>query len=162
MIGNELSKVERKTGMSRRLRSTATVLAIAAATFAASLAVAWPKTTLADGDDDGEWTADGMKFGDVVVKTDLVRDMKSKTGWVMVVTAKNDSDVPAKCKLEEDVTRSFSSPGARASRRPPSRGLEGEGHARPGSARDDHEEARRAREHRDDDDRRRTRSGEPV
>jgi hypothetical protein len=115
MIGNELSKVGRTNGMSRRLRSTATVLAIAAATFAASLAVAWPKTTLADGDDDGEWTSDGMKFGDVLVKSELVRDTKSKTGWVMIVTAKNDSDAPAKCKLEEDVTRSFSSPGARVS-----------------------------------------------
>jgi hypothetical protein len=118
--GNAPSTFERTSRMtspmSRRLRSTATVLAIAAATFAASLAVAWPKTTLADGDDaDGEWTADGMKFGDVLVKTELVRDTKSKTGWVMVVTAKNDSDAPAKCKLEEDVTRSFSSPGARVS-----------------------------------------------
>jgi hypothetical protein len=116
MIGNEPSKVERTNGMRRFLRSTATILAIATATFAASLAVAWPRTTLADGDDnDGEWTADGMKFGSVLVKTELVRDQKSKTGWVMLVTAKNDSDAPAKCKLEEDVTRSLSSPGSRVS-----------------------------------------------
>jgi hypothetical protein len=116
MVGNELSKAKRTFGMPSRLRSVATVLAIATATFAASLAVVWPKTTLADDDDsDGEWTADGMKFGSILVKTELVRDQKSKTGWVMLVTEKNDSDAPAKCKLEEDVTRSFSSPGARVS-----------------------------------------------
>lgn len=94
-----------------------TVFGSAALTIALGLGVAMPRTTHADDEDDrmGEYTGEGFRFGDVIVSSELQNDPKSKTGYVLVITAKNDTDNDAIQKVEFDVTRSMSSPMSRVS-----------------------------------------------
>lgn len=101
----------------KRSRTLLTVIGSAALTVALGLGVGLPRTTHADDESDrmGEYTGDGWKFGDVVVSSELTKDAKSKTGYVLVITAKNDGEEAASQKVEFDVTRSMSSPMARVS-----------------------------------------------
>jgi hypothetical protein len=99
---------------SSSFRSVVTVFGFAAVTAAAGLAVAWPHTTYADGEQPvAQYTAEGTKFGDVVVKSDLVRDSKSKTGWVVVIVASNKSNSVASVSLEADLTQMVANPMGR-------------------------------------------------
>jgi hypothetical protein len=100
-----------------RSRTLITIIGSAALTMALGFGAFVPRTTHADDDSDrmGEYTGDGFRFGDVIVSSELKRDEKSKTGYVLVVTAKNDSDNDASQKVEFDVTRSMSSPMSRVS-----------------------------------------------
>lgn len=105
--------------ISSSVRSVVTVLGFAAVTAAAGLGVAWPHTTYADGEQPvAEYTPEGYKIGAVVVKGDLVRDTKSKTGWVVVVVANNKSDQVATVALETDLTRTVANPMARVAPMP--------------------------------------------
>lgn len=101
------------------LRQLATVLGFAAVTTAATLTVFWPKATLAD-DDDGK--ADlflgGTKVNHVVVDGDVVKDPKSKTGWVIEVKAENKGTEAETAELEADLTRQISNPMSRAAPMP--------------------------------------------
>lgn len=97
----------------------ATIAAFAVATAAATLAVAWPTPTHADGAAPlATYTVDGWKIGDVVAKGEIKRDAGAKSGWVITVTARNDADHSENVPLETDVTRTTMTPMARVMPRP--------------------------------------------
>jgi hypothetical protein len=98
------------------IRSIATVLGFATLTAAATLTALWPKQTLADGDLDAldEFAPGGTKLGHILVKGEIVRDAKSKTGWVVEVTAENQEVESETVRLETDLTRTISNPMSRA------------------------------------------------
>lgn len=105
--------------LSSSFRSVVTFVGVAAFTAAAGLAVAWPHTTYADGEQPvAQYTAEGVKIGGVLVKGELVRDSKSKTGWVVVVVANNKSDAVATVSIEADLTRTVASPMSRVAPMP--------------------------------------------
>ena len=105
--------------LSSSFRSVVTFVGVAAFTAAAGLAVAWPHTTYADGEQPvAQYTAEGVKIGGVLVKGELVRDTKSKTGWVVVVVANNKSDAVATVSIEADLTRTVASPMSRVAPMP--------------------------------------------
>ena len=100
-------------------RSALTVAAFATATAAVTLALGWPTTTHADGASPlVQYMVDGAKVGDVVAKGTVGRDAKSKSGWAIVVTARNDADHAEAVPLETDLTRRAMSPMARVAPRP--------------------------------------------
>ena len=103
--------------MWHRARTLAKTLMLAGGTAAAILAVTYPRTTLAeeipDSDRQGEYDDEGMKFGNVVVKGELVADGSVPGGWTLVRTFENQSDQPEKCVVEERVLRTETMPGAR-------------------------------------------------
>jgi hypothetical protein len=105
-----------KLTIGRHARTLTTVLGFATLTAAATLTALWPTATLADDDLDDEMgiDAEGTKLGHVVVEGEVVRDPKAKTGWVVVVTAENKGTEEETWKLETDLTRTVSSPMARA------------------------------------------------
>jgi len=97
----------------------ATVAAFAVAAAAATLAVAWPTPTHADGAAPlARYGVDGWKIGDVVARGEIKRDGTARTGWVITVTARNDADHTEVVPLETDVTRTTMSPMARVMPRP--------------------------------------------
>jgi hypothetical protein len=102
--------------MRQRMRTLATTLMFAGGTAAAVLVVAWPRTTFAeeipDSDRMGDYEEEGMKFGNIVVKGELVAD-GTPSGWSLVRTFENQSDAPEKCVIEERVLRTETMPGAR-------------------------------------------------
>jgi hypothetical protein len=102
--------------MRQRMRTVATTLMFAGSTAAAVLVVAWPRTTLAeeipDSDRMGDYEDEGMKFGNIVLKGELVAD-GTPSGWSLVRTFENQSDAPEKCVIEERVLRTETMPGAR-------------------------------------------------
>jgi hypothetical protein len=96
-----------------------TIVAFAVATMAATLAVAWPTTTHADGAAPlATYTVDGWKIGDVVAKGEIKRDGSAKSGWAITVTARNGADHAEDIPLETDVTRVAVSPMSRVMPRP--------------------------------------------
>ena len=104
----------------RSLKNIATTFGFAAITAAAALTVFWPKQTLADDDDDALalFGEEGTKVGNIRVSGEVVRDPKSKTGWVVEITAENHGTESETASLETDLTRTVSSPMARAQPRP--------------------------------------------
>jgi hypothetical protein len=109
--------------MVHRARGLVTPAVLAAGTVAVVLVLALPRTTHAepieDGERRGEWEEEGMKFGDIVVKGQLVAT--STGGWTLVRTLENRSDEPAKCVLEERIMRTETMIGARVG--PPARAV---------------------------------------
>jgi hypothetical protein len=99
------------------IRSVATVIGFAAVTSAATLTVFWPKATFAE-DAATDLVQDGTKVNHVVVSGELVREKKSKTGWVIEVTAENRGDEAETAELETDLTRQVSNPMSRAAPMP--------------------------------------------
>src|SRR5262249_55565674 len=93
-----------------------TVLGFASLTAALTLTAFWPKQTLADDDADAmeEFSPDGTKLGHILVKGEIVRDPKAKTGWVVEVTAENTGNASETARLETDLTRTVANPMARA------------------------------------------------
>jgi hypothetical protein len=92
-----------------------TVAAFAIASCVTTLGVAWPSATYADGDLPlVQYTVDGAKIGNVLVRGRLEKDAKAKSGWSIVVTAENKSDSPATVPLETDLTRTVANPMARS------------------------------------------------
>lgn len=83
----------------------ATVL-VTVTTAVVSLALTWPRETSARevsmSERQGEWDDDGARFGDVVVKGDLVADER---GWVLVRKLENKGEARAKCTVEERLLR---------------------------------------------------------
>ncbi len=81
----------------------------AAGTAAVVLTVALPRTTHAepieDSERQGEWEEEGMKFGNVVVRGQLVAAASAPGGWTLVRTLENKSDEPAHCVVEERIMR---------------------------------------------------------
>jgi len=104
----------------RSARSPAvTIAAFAVATAAATLAVAWPTPTHADGAAPlATYTVDGWKIGDVVAKGEIKRDASARSGWVIAVTARNGADHAEDVPLETDLTRVAASPMSRVMPRP--------------------------------------------
>ena len=102
--------------MRQRMRTLGTTLLVAGGTVAAVLVLAWPRTTFAeelpDSDRMGEYEEEGMKFGNIVVKGELVAD-GTAGGWSLERTFENQSDAPEKCVVEERVLRTETMPGAR-------------------------------------------------
>jgi hypothetical protein len=76
---------------------------------ASTLLVLWPRPTHAevidDADREGEHEEDGVKFGNIVVRGELVADGSVPGGWVLVRTLENKGDEPEKCAVEERVLR---------------------------------------------------------
>lgn len=107
--------------MPRRARPLATITLFAAASLALTLSALWPRTTFAeavtDAERQGEWDEDGAKFGNVVVKGELVADGTVPNGWVLVRTLENKGDEPETCQIEERILRTETMPAARV--RPP-------------------------------------------
>src|SRR5262245_25578891 len=99
------------------IRSVATVIGFAAIASAATLTVFWPKATFAE-DPATDLVQDGTKVNHVVVSGDVVKDKKSKTGWVIEVTAENRGDEAETAALETDLTRQVSNPMSRAAPMP--------------------------------------------
>ncbi len=89
----------------------------ASATTAVMLITAWPRETnaqeVAEWERQGEWDDDGMRFGNIVVRGDLVFDATVPGGWVVVRTLENKSDTRDKCTVEERVLRTETMPDAR-------------------------------------------------
>jgi hypothetical protein len=99
------------------IRSVATVIGFAAIASAATLTIFWPKATFAE-DPATDLVQDGTKVDHVVVSGEVVRDKKSKTGWVIEVTAENRGDEAESAELETDLTRQVSNPMSRAAPMP--------------------------------------------
>jgi hypothetical protein len=93
-----------------------TVLGFASLTAIATLTAFWPTQTLADDDDDpmAAFSPDGTKLGHILVNGEIKRDPKSKTGWVVEVTAENQGTESESARLETDLTRVVANPMARA------------------------------------------------
>ncbi len=97
----------------------ATFAAASVATLAATLAVAWPAPTHADAASPlATYTVGGWKIGDVVASGEIQADRSAKSGWVVVVTARNEADHAEQVPLETDVTRVAVNPMARAAPMP--------------------------------------------
>ena len=83
-------------------------------TFVITLCALWPHATFAEVVSDfermGESDENGEKFGEIVVRGDLVAD---GTGWVLVRTMENKSDEPQSYRVEERVMRTETKPEAR-------------------------------------------------
>ena len=98
-------------------RSLATVALFSAAALALTLSTLWPRATfaeeVADWERHGEWDEDGEKFGNIVVRGDLVADATVPGGWVLVRTIENKGDEAESCQIEERVLRTETMPGAR-------------------------------------------------
>jgi hypothetical protein len=109
-----------KLGMKLGMKNVTTVLAIASLTAAATLTAFWPKQTLADDDADAleEWSPDGTRLGHILVSGEIVKDPKSKTGWVVEISAENQGTESETARLETDLTRVMANPMARAQPRP--------------------------------------------
>ena len=103
--------------MWHRVRSVAVTLLFAGGTAAAVLAITWPRTTHAeeipDADRMGEYEGEGMKFGNIVVRGQLVAAASVPGGWTLVRELENQSDAPEKCVLEERVLQTETMPAAR-------------------------------------------------
>ncbi len=84
------------------------------ASFGITLASFWSRATyaeeIADYERQGEWDEDGAKFGNIVVKGELVADA---AGWVLVRTMENKGEEPETCRVEERVLRTETMPNAR-------------------------------------------------
>ncbi len=95
-------------------RSIAAVLGVAAVTASLAVTALWPRATFADGDPttDGV-TLDGTKVDDVIVIGELVKEPKSKTGWVVEIEAENRGTAEATADVETDITRQVMNIGAR-------------------------------------------------
>jgi hypothetical protein len=101
------------------LSSLKTSVAFAVATAGATLALAWPGVTIADDNRPlVQYTVDGTKVNDVVVKGVVERDPKAKSGWVVVVTATNTANHSETIPLETDVAQTVSNPMARVAPAP--------------------------------------------
>jgi hypothetical protein len=96
-------------------QNTRSVLAVAAVTCAATLAVAWPTDTHADGveslaeaEDIG---ADTTKVGALLATTRLVQDEKAKGKWYLEIKVENTSDEGRQtAELNEEVLKMVFTP----------------------------------------------------
>jgi hypothetical protein len=93
--------------LSTRPFAIVTLFAVGAA--ATALTLLWPRSTLAEVIPDeerlGEYEEDGMRFGNIVVRGELVPSATAPGGWVLVRTLENKGDAPEKCAVEERVLR---------------------------------------------------------
>jgi hypothetical protein len=85
--------------------------------LACTLGLLYPRSTSAEEISDeeraGEWSEDGMKFGEIAVKADIVADAKVPGGWAIVRTIVNTSDAPQTASVEERIMRAESMVDAR-------------------------------------------------
>jgi hypothetical protein len=70
---------------------------------------------VADYERAGEWDEDGQRFGNIIVKGELV---PTANGYTLLRTFENKSDEAESCDLEERVLRTESSAGSRSSPAP--------------------------------------------
>jgi hypothetical protein len=103
-------------------RRLGTVALFALGAAASTLLVFWSRPTHAEvieeSERQGEYDEDGMKFGNVVVKGELVADGSVPGGWVLVRTLENKGDETEKCAVEERVLRTETMDGARVTPTP--------------------------------------------
>ena len=90
------------------------MVVVAAATAVVTLVIAWPRQTSARqvslADRQGEWDENGAKFGNIVVRADLVADA---TGWVIVRKLENQGDARESCTVQERLLRTETMRSAR-------------------------------------------------
>jgi hypothetical protein len=91
------------------LQPFATVTLFALGALATTLTLLWPRPTFAEAIPDeervGEYEEDGMRFGNIVVRGELVASATAPGGWVLVRTLENKGDAPERCVVEERVLR---------------------------------------------------------
>lgn len=89
-------------------------MVVAAATAVVTLVIAWPRPTSARevslSDRQGDWDEDGAKFGNIVVRAELVPDA---TGWVVVRKLENRGDARESCTVAERLLRTETMRNAR-------------------------------------------------
>lgn len=79
---------------------------VAVATAVVTLVIAWPAASSARevsmSDRQGEWDENGVKFGNILVRAELVADA---TGWVLVRKLENQGDGRESCTVQERLLR---------------------------------------------------------
>ena len=102
-----------------RTRPLGIVALCAMGAAASTLLLFWPRETYAeevpDSDRHGDYDEEGMKFGNVLVKGELVPAANTPGGWVLVRTFENTGAEPEKLAVEERVLRTETALDARAS-----------------------------------------------
>ncbi len=105
-----------------KTRPLGTVALFAIGAAASTLLVFWSPPTHAEvveeAERGGEYDEDGSKFGNIVVKGELVADGSVPGGWVLVRTLENKGDDPEKCAVEERLLRTETMDGARVTPSP--------------------------------------------
>lgn len=96
-------------------------MVMALGTAAVTLAAIWPRTTQAeevqDWERQGEFDEEGRRFGNIVIKGELVADRQAPGGWALVRTMENKGDTAESCVVEERVMREQVAPQARVEAR---------------------------------------------
>lgn len=91
------------------LRDLARNALLTAGVVAVSLVTLYPRITIAeevsDAERAGESDEDGERFGDIVIKGELVAAAGAPGGWSLVRTAENKGDAIAEADLEERIVR---------------------------------------------------------
>jgi hypothetical protein len=103
-----------------RNRPIGTAAFFAVGTAAIALALLAPRATHADEEEipdwerQGDYEQNGTRFGEVVVKGELVPAANAPGGWTLVRTLENTSDEPQNCTVEERILRMETTPYARS------------------------------------------------
>lgn len=91
------------------LRGLARNALLTAGVVAVSLVAFYPRVTIAeevsDAERAGESDEDGERFGDIVIKGELVAAANAPGGWSLVRTAENKGDAVAEADIEERIVR---------------------------------------------------------
>lgn len=91
------------------LRGLARNVLLGAGVVAVTLVVLYPRVTIAeevsDAERAGESDDDGERFGDIVIRGELVAAAGAPGGWSLVRTAENKGDAVAEADLEERIVR---------------------------------------------------------
>lgn len=99
------------------LRGVARNALLTAGVVAVSLVALYPRVTIAEEVSDaervGESDEDGQRFGDIVIKGELVAAANAPGGYSLVRTAENKSDAVAEADVEERIVRTDAFTGSR-------------------------------------------------
>ena len=99
------------------MKSLARIALSTAGTAGIALVLLFPRPTHADVLEDwerqGEYDEDGIKFGNILIKGELVATANAPGGWALVRTFENKSDEAESCTVEERVLRTETMPEAR-------------------------------------------------
>ena len=99
------------------LRGIARNALLSVGVLAVSLVVLYPRVTeaeeVSENERYGEFEDDGNRFGDIVIKGELVAANGAPGGWSLVRTAENSSDHAAEANVEERIVANDTNTGSR-------------------------------------------------